>query len=75
MDRWRALFKGPLLIQRYRDREDLKPLERSTVSDIVNIWRSKLSSISWLEMDPSDWTANGFLVLFVVPSGNDRGAR
>ena len=49
MDRWRALFKGPLLIQRYRDGEDLKPLERSTVSDIVNIWRSKLSSISWLE--------------------------
>jgi REP element-mobilizing transposase RayT len=47
MDRWCALFKGPLLIQRYRDGEDLKPFERATVSDIVNVWRSKLSSISW----------------------------
>ena len=47
MDRWCALFKGPLLIQRYRDDEDLKPFERNTVSDIVNVWRSKLASISW----------------------------
>jgi REP element-mobilizing transposase RayT len=47
MNRWCALFKGPLLIQRYRSGEALKPLERSTVSDIVNVWRSKLSSISW----------------------------
>ena len=45
--RWCALFKGPLLIQRYRDGEDLKPFERATVSDIVNVWRSKLASISW----------------------------
>ena len=47
MDRWCALFKGPLLIQRYRDGEDLKSYERTTLSDIVNVWRSKLSSISW----------------------------
>jgi REP element-mobilizing transposase RayT len=47
MDRWCALFKGPLLIQRYRDGEDLNTFERTTVSDIINVWRSKLSSISW----------------------------
>jgi len=47
MERWCALFKGPLLIQRYRGGEDLKPFERTTVSDIVNVWRSKLASISW----------------------------
>jgi REP element-mobilizing transposase RayT len=47
MDRWCALFKGPLLIQNYRSGEDLKPFERSAVSDIVNVWRTKLSSISW----------------------------
>jgi len=45
--RWCALFKGPLLIRRYRDGKDLKPFERTTVSDIVNVWRTKLSSISW----------------------------
>ena len=47
MDRWCAMFKGPLLIQNYRSGEDLKPFERLAVSDIVNVWRSKLSSISW----------------------------
>jgi REP element-mobilizing transposase RayT len=47
IERWCALFKGPLLIQRYRDGEDLKAFEKSTVSDIINVWRSKLSSISW----------------------------
>ena len=47
MDRWCALFKGPLIVQRYRDGEDLSSFERGTVSDIVNVWRSKLASISW----------------------------
>jgi hypothetical protein len=47
MDRWCALFKGPLLIQRYRDGEDLEAFERATISDIVNVWRSRLFSISW----------------------------
>ena len=47
MDRWCALFKGPLLVQRYRDGESLSAPERSSVSDIANVWRHKLSSISW----------------------------
>jgi REP element-mobilizing transposase RayT len=47
MDRWCALFKGPLLIQRCRDGEDLKSFERATVADIVTVWRIKLASISW----------------------------
>ena len=47
MDRWCALFKGPLLVQRYRSGESLSAPERATVGDIVNVWRKKLSSISW----------------------------
>ena len=47
MDRWCALFKGPLLIQNYRSGVDLKAFERSTVSDIVRVWRAKLASVSW----------------------------
>jgi REP element-mobilizing transposase RayT len=47
MDRWCALFKGPLLVQNYRSGELLSSAERSTVSDIINIWRIKLASISW----------------------------
>ena len=47
MDRWCALFKGPLLVQNYRSGESLSLAERSTVIDIVNVWRNKLASISW----------------------------
>jgi REP element-mobilizing transposase RayT len=47
LDRWCALFKGPLLIQNYRRGEDLKPFERTAVSDIANVWRARLSNISW----------------------------
>ena len=47
MERWFALFKGPLLVQRYRSGELLSALEKSTVTDIVQVWRGKLSSISW----------------------------
>ncbi len=47
MDRWCALFKGPLLVQNYRSGEELKPFERASVSDTVNIWRTRLASISW----------------------------
>ncbi|MCP4430219.1 MAG: transposase [Gammaproteobacteria bacterium] len=47
MDRWCALFKGPLLIQRLRSGETLSAAEQSTVSDIIKLWRRKLSSISW----------------------------
>ena len=47
MDRWCALFKGPLLIQHYREGSVLSNAERTTVSGIVNVWRKKLASISW----------------------------
>ena len=47
MNRWCAFFKGPLLIQNYRGGDDLKPFELAAVSDIVNVWRTRLSSISW----------------------------
>ena len=47
MARWCALFKGPLLVQRYRSGEPLSAPEKSTLMDIVQVWRGKLSSISW----------------------------
>ena len=47
MDRWCALFKGPLLIQSYRSGDELKPFERTAASDIINVWRTRLASISW----------------------------
>ena len=47
IERWCALFKGPLLVQHYRSDEPLSAAEKSTVSDIVRVWRGKLASISW----------------------------
>jgi len=36
-----------LVVQRYRGGETLSAPEVETVGDIVNVWRTKLSSISW----------------------------
>jgi REP element-mobilizing transposase RayT len=47
IERWCALFKGPLLVQRYRQGISLSPIERNTVNDIVAVWRNKLSDLSW----------------------------
>ncbi|MCP4410516.1 MAG: transposase, partial [Gammaproteobacteria bacterium] len=43
IERWCALFKGPLLIQRHRSGESLTSPEMATVKDTVKIWRGKLS--------------------------------
>ncbi len=48
MDRWFALFKGPLLVQRYRDGETLSAPRLATVLDIAKVWHGQLSCISWL---------------------------
>ncbi len=47
IERWSALFKGPMLIQQYRDGKTLSAPEMATVKEIVNVWRAKLASISW----------------------------
>ncbi len=47
MERWCALFRGPLLVQRYRSGEPLSAPEKLTVSDITRVWRGKLANISW----------------------------
>ena len=47
INRWCSLFKGPLLIQRYRKGEVLSEPERDTISDIVAVWQKRLCDISW----------------------------
>ncbi len=36
IERWSALVKGPILIQRYRNGADLEAFEKTTVSDIAD---------------------------------------
>ena len=47
IERWCSLFKGPLLVQKYRSGEELKPFESAAVFDIARVWRSRLASVSW----------------------------
>ena len=47
LERWTTLYRGPLLVQRYRARDGLSEAERHTLSDIVAVYRSRLASLSW----------------------------
>ncbi len=47
LTRWTALFKGPLLVQRYRAGEVLDAAETLTLKSITSVLRSRLTSLSW----------------------------
>ena len=47
LQRWTALFRGPLLVQRYRSGESLSTAERDTVRAIAAVYRDRLGSLSW----------------------------
>ncbi|MEX0963134.1 MAG: transposase [Pseudohongiellaceae bacterium] len=47
IDRWLMLYKGPVLVQRFKKGEPLLPAEMSKMLEIVHTWRDRLSSISW----------------------------
>ncbi len=45
--RWLSMFKGPLLIRQFHEGVSLSKAEQSTVNDIVEVWRDRLTNISW----------------------------
>lgn len=47
LKRWTALFKGPLLVQRYRAGVVLEAAESATLASITSVLRSRLASLSW----------------------------
>ena len=47
LDRWTALFKGPLLVQRYRAGESMHETEIDAVRAIAAVYRARLGSLSW----------------------------
>jgi hypothetical protein len=47
VDSWLTLHRGPILVRRYREGEELNRIQRQTVKDIVRIWRERLQDLSW----------------------------
>nr|WP_309227493.1 hypothetical protein [Zooshikella harenae] len=45
--RWRKLYKGPPMIQRYLAGAKLDSAELKVVNDIVQQWRERLADLSW----------------------------
>lgn len=47
LERWLTLYRGTILVQRYRRGEILAQYEREAVSDTIQIWRRRLQDLSW----------------------------
>lgn len=47
IERWLSLFKGPLLIQQWQAGESLSKAQLDTVSDMIDVYRERLASLSW----------------------------
>jgi len=47
LSRWAALYRGPLLMQRYREGDALSPAEQDGLASIVSVFRKRLTSLSW----------------------------
>lgn len=47
LKRWTALFRGPLLVQRYRAGATMSAAEGVTLRDIAAVYRKRLGSLSW----------------------------
>ena len=45
--RWTALFRGPLLVQRYRNGDSLSEAEAATLRSIATVYRRRLGCLSW----------------------------
>ena len=47
LQRWTSLFRGPLLVQRYRAGDSLSAAELDTVRATAAVYRTRLGSLSW----------------------------
>ncbi|MEO1035952.1 MAG: hypothetical protein AAFX44_10365 [Pseudomonadota bacterium] len=47
LERWTSLFRGPLLVQWYRDGRELTKVERQTLKETTAVYRARLASLSW----------------------------
>ena len=47
IDHWLALYKGPEVAHKYKVGEPIRALDQEALSDLVVLWRARLSDLSW----------------------------
>lgn len=47
LNRWTSLYRGPLLVQRYRAGESLTTVEMEALASMAAVYRARLASLSW----------------------------
>jgi len=47
LERWTALFKGPLLVQRWRNGEPLDAAQRDAIASCIQAYRKRLTDLGW----------------------------
>ncbi len=47
IEHWTTLFTAPVLVQRYLKGEATTPAEITEVGEIIELWRTRLTDISW----------------------------
>lgn len=47
IDRWLALYTGPVIVHRYKAGIALKKVEQDALANWVEIWRARLADLSW----------------------------
>ena len=57
VDRWHQLFGGTDLSQRFAKDQSIEPWEHERLNTLVDLWRSRLYSISWLMRVLNEQTA------------------
>lgn len=45
--RWTTVCKGPVIVQRARKGEKLKPQQQQTLKDLILVYRKRLTDLSW----------------------------
>ena len=47
VERWRELFRGHLLVDRWKSGESMTGAELAVVKELIEAWRERLSDLSW----------------------------